>query len=157
MYTHYTIHGHRARSGRNGFAIITVVVMIAMVAACLVVLGEMFSYQLKLTHHTIARLQVDLLLNAGMQCVAADLRNGVVQTRPWTVPLPAALVQHTGSLAITPHAISKGILGFAISAGFSGLHARRVMEFQRRAGHWRLTKVMIPGSHFGTATFQKGL
>lgn len=138
----------------RGFAIITVVVMIALVAACFVVLAEVFTYQLKLTDTTIARLQVDLLLNAGTKCVMADLSDGAVPTKPWDVALPKALVKKAGRLSITPshHGIHT-ILFITVKARFSGLQALRVLECQAHGGHWRLIKVTIPGSRFGNTTF----
>ncbi|MGC9260487.1 MAG: hypothetical protein ACP5I8_10505 [Phycisphaerae bacterium] len=143
-------YGQRPR----GFAIITVVAMIGLVAACFVVLAEVFSYQLKLTNTTIARLQVDLLLSAGTHCAIADLADGNVPAKPWTVDLPAALAKEGGQLSITAHQQAENEISFTVNAAFSNLHSHRVLEFQRSARHWRLIQVTIPGSSFGMASFE---
>ena len=132
----------------RGFAIITVVAMIALAAACFVVLGEVFSYQLKLTDHTIARLQMDLLLHAGESCAINELADGKVLSDPWEVPLPAALVKNGGRLTISEHRQGENKIFFTVKATFADLHSRRVLEFQHDARHWRLTRVAIPGSSF---------
>jgi hypothetical protein len=144
-------HGQRPR----GFAIITVVAMIALVAACFVVLAEVFSYQLKLTNSTIARLQVDLLLNAGTKCIMADLAQGNVPVKPWTVALPRALAMKGGQLSVAPRRKGVKKIFCTVSAKFADLHAQRALEFQQFAGHWRLIAVTIPGSPFGQASFQE--
>ena len=143
-------HGQR----RRGFAIITVVAMIALVAACFVVLAEVFSYQLKLTNHTIARLQMDLMLNAGEKCAINELADGKALAGPWAVPLPEALLKKGGRLVLTERRQGGNIIFFTVKATFVGLHSRRTLAFQQIAGHWRLTEVTIPGSSFGQASFQ---
>ena len=147
---HTRTHRHCPR----GFAIITAVAMIALVAACFVMLAEVFYYQLKFTNTTIARLQVDLLLNAGTKCVMADLADGVIPIKPWDMVLPKSLVNKAGRVSITPrHQGVNTILFVTVNARFSGLQALRVLEFQAHGGHWKLIKVTIPGSRFGNAAF----
>ena len=143
-------HGQRPR----GFAIITVVAMIALVAACFVVLAEVFSYQLKLTNTTIARLQVDLMLNAGTKCVMADLAHGNLPVKPWAVTLPRELARKGGQLSVAPSRKGVKKMFCTVTAKFAGLHAQRALAFQQIAGHWRLIDVTIPGSPFGQASFQ---
>ena len=132
------------RQHQRGFAIVTVVAMIALAAACFVVLGEVFSYQLKLTDHTIARLQLDLLLHAGETCAINELAAGKVLSDPWNVPLPQALAKNGGRLTISEHQQGENEIFFTVKAIFADLHSRRVLEFQRNAQHWRLTRVAIP-------------
>ncbi len=146
------VHGHpRSQHGgsRRGFAIITVVVMIAMVTACFVVLAEVFSYQIKLTNSTIARLQVDLLLTAGTQCVIADMTGRNPPIKPWTVALPTALTKKDGRLNIAPIRMKPGKMSYTLTAEFAGLHAQHVLVFRQIAGRWRLIKVSIPQSLAG--------
>ena len=146
--------GIMPRQGPRGFAIITVVAMMALAVACFVVVGEVFSYQLKLTNHTIARLQMDLLLNAGETYAINELADGKGLAGPWTVPLPKALLKKGGRLVLTERRQGENIIFFTVQATFVGLHSRRVLAFQQIAGHWRLTEVTIPGSPFGQASFQ---
>ncbi len=136
-------HTRISRHCRSGFAIITVVAMIALVAACLVVLAEVFSYQLQLTTTTIDRLQVDLLLNAGTTCALADLIDGKVPSKPWSVALPTALAKKADNLIITPHREGAGTVFMTVYATVSHLKSQRVLIFKRYAGHWRLVKVRI--------------
>ncbi len=137
----------------RGFAIITVVAMMALAVACFVVVGEVFSYQLKLTNHTIARLQMDLLLNAGETCAIDELADAKGLLDPWTVPLPKALVKTGGRLMLTERRKGENLIFFTVQATFAGLHSQRVLEFQHTSHRWRLTRVAIPGSSFGSATF----
>ena len=147
--------GIMRRQRPRGFAIITVVAMIALAAACFLVLGEVFSYQLKLTNHTIARLQMDLLLNAGETCAIDELADGKVLPVLWNVPLPEALVKKGGRLVLAERRQGENIIFLTVKATFANLHSSRVLEFQQDAKHWRLTRVAIPGSAFGPATFRR--
>ena len=143
------------RQRPRGFAIITVVAMMALAVACFVVVGEVFSYQLKLTNHTIARLQMDLMLNAGEKCAINELAYGKALAGPWAVPLPEALLKKGGRLVLTERRQGGNIIFFTVKATFVGLHSRRTLEFQHASHHWRLTRVAIPGSSFGAATFRR--
>ena len=143
------------RHCRCGFAIITMVAMIALVAACLVVLAEVFSYQIKLTNTTIARLQVDLLLNAGAHCAIADLDAGNVPAKPLKIGLPVALGKRGGQLSISALRHGESKIIFTLRAAFANMRSQRLLTFQRSATHWRLTTVTIPGSSFGMKSFQQ--
>ncbi len=156
MNHNFLSHARKVTPRRRprGFAIITVVAMMALAVACFVVVGEVFSYQLKLTNHTIARLQMDLLLNAGEACAINELADGKALAGPWTVPLPEALLKKGGRLVLTERRKGGNIILFTVQATFAGLHSRRALAFQQIAGHWRLTEVTIPGSLFGQASFQ---
>ena len=157
MNHNFLSHARKVTPRRRprGFAIITVVAMMALAVACFVVVGEVFSYQLKLTNHTIARLQMDLLLNAGEACAINELAYGKALAGPWTVPLPEALLKKGGRLVLTERRQGENIILFTVQATFAGLHSQRVLEFQHTSHHWRLTRVAIPGSSFGSVTFRR--
>ncbi len=146
-----TTHSPRPR----GFAIITVVAMMALAVACFVVVGEVFSYQLKLTNHTIARLQMELLLNAGETCAIDELADGKGLSDSWKVSLPEALIKKGARLMLAERRQGENIIFFTVKATITNLHSSRVLEFQQDAKHWRLTRVAIPGSAFGPATFRR--
>ncbi len=156
MNHHFPSTGRKITHCQNprGFAILTVVAMIALAAACFVVLGEVFSYQLKLTDHTIARLQLGLLLHAGESCAINELAAGKISSDPRAVALPEALIKNSGRLIISARRPADKKIFFTVQATFADLHSRRVLEFQRNVGHWRLTRVAIPGTSFGRATFE---
>lgn len=126
----------RSTQSRPGVAIITAVFMIAIVGLCLTAMAGAYIGQIQLTASTIARRQLSLMMDAGVQIVRTEVVQNTVPRKLQLIALPPALSQQHGRLAIRLETSKPDVAVYQISGRFAGVCRQILLAHDRNTGIW---------------------
>lgn len=127
---------------QRGFAIVTAITLLAIVTLCVVVLTAAFEHEIARTQQAHHRLQLQLLVSAGVIAVRQRMDETVAPAR-WQLALPVAVKNHGGLVDLRIVAGKSGRVVAAIFAAYAGLHTRQTVSFARTSGHWHVLSISL--------------
>ena len=137
-----------SRRSRRGFAVLTAIVLTALVAVAIAAALSVFRTNLSRTAAVASDAQLRQLLLAGERVARARLASpadGAGQGE--RVELPAALPQDGATLhidAVGPR--TEGAAAFRVTATLSGRRASQTLRYENRAGGWALADAELEPS-----------
>jgi hypothetical protein len=138
----------RPPAARRGFATLTAVALIALVAMALVATGSLFNAEFRRTQRATEEAQLRQLLLAGERAARDALAANAANEpgKPINVELPTSLTAGGARLSLTPAATapSEGGMTVAVTARLSNVLEQR-LTFARRGEIWELTTVETDG------------
>jgi hypothetical protein len=128
----------RSAHFRPGVAIVTAVFMIAIVGLCLTVMARSYIEEVQLTAHAIARQQLSLLMDAGVQIVKTETAQKATPRALQVIALPPALRRQHGRLVIRLEASGPSVVVYQISGRFAGLHRQTFLANDGDTDQWTI-------------------
>ena len=124
----------------RGFAMITAIIMLAVVSAALVVISRQFTFEATRTRLELDDTQLRQLLVAGAQDAAQ--RAGNWQSDPpavtWDLQVPAALRGEGAAVSVNSAPTGKDSAEVHVDAKFHGRHQTQLLHFSLQDGRWQI-------------------
>lgn len=125
---------------RPGVAIITVVFLMAILGLCMAVMARSYIAQMQLTAHSIARRQITLLMDAGVQIVERQAAGKSQPPRIEHIALPVALARQGGQLVIKRTADGPAVKVYQIRTAFESITRRCFITYNNITRQWRVER-----------------
>ncbi|MGC8559401.1 MAG: hypothetical protein ACP5O1_01845 [Phycisphaerae bacterium] len=123
---------------RAGVAIITAVFMMAIVGMCLAVMARSYVEQARLTAKTIARRQLSLLMDAGVQVVKMEVMEKQVPPTLQIIALPPELTRQHGRLTIRRVTAGAAVVVYQVRSRYAGLQRHALLAYDRDTRRWEI-------------------
>ena len=145
-----TGRGRKFHASRRGFAMLTAIALVALVAVAMAAAASVFRLDLRRTVTGAEDAQLRQLLFAGERIARAKLprEDGKVESAAGPVQLPPALAAQGASMnvGVAPKADNADAAVATVEATLGGRAAAQTLRYERGPGGWRLAGVEITDS-----------
>lgn len=134
-----------SHKSRRGFAIITALVLLVLIAACLLILADVFMGDMRATRQIRRRVQMQELLTAGTIDVLAHARRWGRQVSPvnWRMPL-AKFPVADAAVRVRVEPLAQDRVRVQMNVLLGRMHRRQIITLRRQDRRWNVTAVSPP-------------
>jgi type II secretory pathway component PulK len=134
-----------SHKSRRGFAIITALVLMVLIAVCLLILADVFMGDMRATRQIHRRAQMQELLTAGTIDVLAHARRWGRQVSPvrWRMPLPQLPVADA-AVRVRVESSAQDRVRVKVNVLLGRVQRRQTVTLRRKDRRWIVTAVSPP-------------